>query len=429
MRFPLFPLAFAALTASAFAAPLDPLFAAENLWSMKQIDFMAAGGRLGYEWTSNAHDSARVARPDLSFLGQPAVESVARFEGEALKEITVTLYARGDSGDWTEERFDALVRTAAEAISKATAVKFTARGKDPTSAVKADGLFWQTDKSRYLLEYSKTKEVKTRGIPFRAEFVRLEISAPEKKLSLLAGAAAGQHAKFSGPAHVKKDAATGDVWLGDVPMVDQGQKGYCVVASTERVMRYYGSAVDANELAQVANTSTTGGTSTDAMLVALKKLGARLKVRVREVEQGDSVKDILKLIADYNRAAKKAGVPEVPDPGYSIDIGEVYHAMKGDVLKEIRTKNKSALNRFQREVQTHIDAGVPLLWTVFLGLAKEPGMSPQTFGGHMRLIIGYNTAKEEILYSDSWGAGHELKRLPAADAWTMTTGAMSIEPF
>ena len=429
MKFPLFPLALAALAASAFAAPLDPLFSAENLWTMKQNDFMAVAGRLGYEWTSNTRDSARAARPDLTFLGQPAVESVARFEGEALKEITVTLYARGDSGDWSEEKFDALIRTSAEAITKLTAVKFTPRGKDPASAVKADGLLWKTDKARYLLEYSKTKEVKTRGIPFRAEFVRLEVSAPEKKASLLAGAAAGQHAKFSGPAHVKKDAATGDVWLGDVPMVDQGQKGYCVVASTERVMRYYGNAVDANELAQVANTSTSGGTSTDAMLEALKKLGARLKVRVRDVEHGDSVKDILKLIADYNRAAKRAGVAEIPDQGNSIDVGEVYRAMKGDVLKEVRTKNKSSLSRFQREVQAHIDQGVPLLWTVMLGLAKEPGIAPQTFGGHMRLIIGYNTAKEEILYSDSWGAGHELKRLPAADAWTMTTGAMTIEPL
>ncbi len=427
MKLPLFVLA--ALTASAFAAPLDPIFSTENLWTMKQIDFMTAASRLGYEWTSNARDSARVARKDLTLFEQPAVESVARFEGEALKTIIVTLYARGDAGDISEEKFDALVRASADAITKVAGVKFTPRGKDPTSAVKADGLLWQTDKARYLLEFSKTKEVKSRGIPFRAEFVRLEFSAPEKKAGLLASAMAGKGAKFSGPAHVKKDAATGDVWIGDVPMVDQGQKGYCVVASTERVMRYYGGTVDENELAQIANTSTAGGTSTDAMLEAMKKLSARLKIRIRDVQKGDTVKDILKLIAEYNRAAKKAGVQPIPDQGNSIDIGEVYRSMKGDVLKDVRTKNKSELSRFQRQVQTHIDEGTPLLWTVMLGFFKEPGVAPQTFGGHMRLIIGYNTAKEEILYSDSWGAGNELKRMPAADAWTMTTGALTIEPL
>ena len=423
----LLPAAFALLTASAFAAPLDPLVSAQNLWAMKPPDFMAAAKPLGYEWTSNVRDSARVARPDLTFFELPAVESVARFEGEALREITVTIYARGDAGDLSEEKFDALVRQSAETLNKSTAVKFTARGKDPTSAVKADGLIWATERARYLLEFSKTKEVKTRGIPFRAEFIRLEIGPPEKKAGLLAGTAPAR-AKFSGPGHVKKDAATGDVWIPDVPMVDQGEKGYCVVASAERVLRYYGQSVDQQELAQIANTSTDGGTSSTAMFDALKKLSARLKVRVREVQAGDSIRDILKLLADYNRAAKKAGVAEIPDPGRMIDLGAIYRAMQGDVLKDVRTKNKADLNRFQRQVQAHIDQGVPLLWTVMLGLTKEPGI-PQNAGGHMRLIIGYNTKAEEILYTDSWGAGHELKRLPAADAWTMTTGTMSIEPL
>ena len=63
-----------------------------------------------------------------------------------------------------------------------------------------------------------------------------------------------------------------------------------------------------------------------------------------------------------------------------------------------------------------------------LGKVPETGI-PQDAGGHMRLIIGYNSKSEEILYSDSWGAGHELKRMAAADAWTITTGTMSIEPF
>jgi hypothetical protein len=43
-------------------------------------------------------------------------------------------------------------------------------------------------------------------------------------------------------------------------MVDQGDKGYCVVASVERVMRYYGAAVDQHELAQVANSDAAIGT-------------------------------------------------------------------------------------------------------------------------------------------------------------------------
>jgi hypothetical protein len=84
-------------------------------------------------------------------------------------------------------------------------------------------------------------------------------------------------------------------------------------------------------------------------------------------------------------------------------------------------------------VKAHIDKGTPLLWSVILGLVPEPGRSSQgiggTVGGHMRLIIGYNEKTDEIFYSDSWGPGHELKRLSTADAWTITTGLASIEPI
>jgi hypothetical protein len=163
------------------------------------------------------------------------------------------------------------------------------------------------------------------------------------------------------------------------------------------------------------------------MTDALKKLSARLKVRVREVEKFD-IREILALIAEYNRDAKHDGKPQLRDQGHMIDVGEMYREMDTDVLREARTKNKSDLHRFQREVQTHIDQGIPLLWTVSLGKVPEPGI-PQNAGGHMRLIIGYNTSKDEILFSDSWGAGHELKRMAAADAWTITNGTMSIEPL
>lgn len=429
------------LAVPALAEPLDPLFAADNFWTQKQDDFMKGAGKLGYEWTSSAKDSARTARPrssnnasasgassgGITVFGLPVIESVARFDGDKLAAVTVVLYARGDVGDWTEQQFDGLVRNAADAISKGTGAKFAVRGKDMTNAVHAEGLTWTTDKSRYLLEYSKTKALPTRNIPFRAEFVRLEISAPEKKVGLLASATNTQRAKFSGLTHIKRDAASGDVWLGDVPMVDQGEKGYCVVAATERVMRYYGDKVDEHELAQVANTNTAGGTSSDAMVDALKKLSARLKVRVREVDKFD-IKEILALIADYNRTAKKDKKPQLSDQGHMIDVGAMYREMDTDVLREVKTKNKSDLHRFQRSIQAHIDQGVPLLWTVMLGKIPEPGI-PQNAGGHMRLIIGYNNTKDEVLFSDSWGPGHELKRMKAEDAWTMTTGTMSIEPL
>ena len=428
MKRPLLPLVcIAACVASARAEPIDAIVQDPNLWSMKQQDFMTAASSVGYKWTSNLQDSARVSKNGMTLFGLPFVESIARFEGEKLTEITVTFYSRGDVGDLSKDKYTLFLYGARDAISKATNTPFAVRGKDANNAVRADGFLWQTPTARYVLEYSFTKALKPQDPPFRAEFIRLSVDPPTKTVSLLASAANMDRAKFSGMMHVKRDATSGDVWLGDVPMVDQGQKGYCVVASAERVMRYYGSKVDENELAEVANTNAERGTDFEAMLEALKKLGARLKVRVREVEHSD-VQQFLKLMSDYNREAKREHAPELRDPGRMIDATAVYSEMDVKVLREARTKNKSDVNRFEREIERKVDEGVPLLWTVMLGKVPEKGI-PQNAGGHMRLIIGYNSPKQEILYTDSWGAGHELKRMSVDDAWTMTTGAMIIEPL
>jgi hypothetical protein len=423
-------LALAALALPLSAQPaFDPVFARPDLWTLDQEAFARATAGLPLEWTSSARDSARAGGVrGMTLFGRPIYEFIARFEQNKLATITVNFYARGDAGEIAEPVFRQLLTGTVEAVTQATGVPHTVRGKDAASAVKAEGLVWQTPQASWLLEYSFTREVKSRGIPFRAEFVRLEVRPSQSRQTLLAASlGAGKKEKFNGPAQVKRDAASGDVFLPNVPMVDQGQKGYCVVASAERVMRYYGSDVDANELAQIANSQADGGTSTRAMSEAMKKVAARLKVRVRE-HLSLEVRDILELIKDYNRAAKHAGAAEIPDPGPFLDVGMIYGAMQGDVLREAKTRDKAGLGRFLRDVQAKVDAGLPLLWSVQLGLLPEKDV-PQSGGGHMRLIIGYNLKSQEILYSDSWGAGHELKRMSLADAWTITTQLMSIEPL
>ncbi|NNM27897.1 MAG: hypothetical protein HKO57_00115, partial [Akkermansiaceae bacterium] len=53
---------------------------------------------------------------------------------------------------------------------------------------------------------------------------------------------------------------------------------------------------------------------------------------------------------------------------------------------------------------------------------------PQMYGGHMRLIIGYNARTSELIYSDSWGAGHGFKRMPTAHAFCMTNAIIVLPP-
>jgi hypothetical protein len=57
---------------------------------------------------------------------------------------------------------------------------------------------------------------------------------------------------------------------------------------------------------------------------------------------------------------------------------------------------------------------------------EEPALSG--YGGHMRVIQGINEVRGELLYSDSWGQGHEDKRMALDDAWAITTGLYLVEP-
>jgi hypothetical protein len=415
---------------TAGAVDINALLANPKLWSLSQDEFQKLPETKGFRWLSETKDTARAGEQSMTLWALPVVELVARFESGKLAELTPTIYARGDVGGLPREKYEALVVAARDALNLNTKVAPIVRGKDATNAVKADGMIWSAPTAHFLLEYSFTKEVKTKNIPFRAEFVRLEIKPPEAKTTGLtfAPSAASSGKRFTGPAHVKKDPASGDVVITDVPMVDQGQKGYCAVACAERMMRYYGVQTDANEIAQIANSDSTKGTSADAMFDALKKLSTRLKVRVRPVEQFEA-KQLLALMTEYNRAAKRGNrAPQLAPPGQTLDIGMIFRTMDATVLKEVRTKNHSDVTKFQTDVQKHIDAGIPIIWSVMLGVFPEPGV-PQTGGGHMRLIIGYNTKTQEIIFSDSWGAGHEQKRMPLDNAVTITTGLTALEPL
>jgi hypothetical protein len=139
------------------------------------------------------------------------------------------------------------------------------RGKDRSSAVAAEGLIWSRPPSAFLLEYSFQREVKSRGIPFQAEFIRLRV-AP------VGGATSGLAATANASVPVGRSSLTsnvtradnGDVVISGVPMVDQGPKGYCAVATAERVFKYYGLPVDQHEMAQIAGSSSDGkGTGGD----------------------------------------------------------------------------------------------------------------------------------------------------------------------
>lgn len=367
---------------------------------------------------ADTEGSLRTTARGLDLWDLPIVEAVVRFEAARPSRTSFLLYSRGDAGAMSHAAFTGLVLTARARLDKwaGASGRVVPEGLPP-AGVRRETFVWNKAGTTARLKYSYSTRDGDGRPGFRAEYVRIEtfpLGTDEREtVQGLRG-------------RVKRDAASGDVLLQGVPMVDQGRKGYCAVASAERVMRYYGIPVDQHDLAQLASSSAEEGTDPRAMLESLRRLGTRLGCKVRVVEQF-SYNEFVRMIDDYNQAAAKKGLPKIPT-AQVMDISEIYARMKTDVLRAIRTKAPANVRKFMENAASTVDQGIPLLWGVQLGKIDEDPALPQSAGGHLRLIVGYNRKTGEILYTDSWGAGHELKRMKLENAWTITTALFVIEP-
>ncbi len=415
------------------ADPLEMLAGGAETWKVTAAQFEQGLRQSGPDWLdagkSEAHLGNRVRRetgkPHHLMGGKlPVYETVVHFADGVVQRVQVSLYNRGDVGDISPDSFKNQIEQAKAAITEQAGNPGKDRGK-AVGAVLTKGWVWKSAVTQYLLESS----MKRQQGEDRPEFIRLVMvpTASLPKPALGAAASAGKSGATATLASLKgnvKKGDGGDVFIENVPMVDQGQKGYCVVATAERVMRYYGAEVDQHEMAQMADASSGGGTSPIKMTEALDRIDSKFKLRLKRVLPWTE-RSYLETIKDYNRAARSDKSPQISeDEAWNMAVA--YQKMDAETLKRARA-TEGAMGRFRKLVRGAIDEGIPLMWSVQLGLFKE-GNLPQAGGGHMRLIIGYNDEKGEVLFSDSWGPGHELKRMAEAEAWTITSGLYGMEP-
>jgi hypothetical protein len=78
--------------------------------------------------------------------------------------------------------------------------------------------------------------------------------------------------------------ANGDVVLKDIPMVNQGPKGFCVTATWERYLRYIGIHADMYVLAMAGRTRAGGGTTDEFMAFSMQDLVNRYDRQIKRVK-------------------------------------------------------------------------------------------------------------------------------------------------
>ena len=394
-----------------------------------------------FRWLDSKKTSARAGvLSQLTLFGKPVCETVLHYsdDGLALERVDVSIYNRGDAetildNNAFEKQIDEVVRNLDELLGEPSQSK-----KESFAAQDSSGRLrqnhgeirqtvWVKGKLVYILRTSR-KGPKRSAI---GEFIQLEIEKfnpknDPRKLPILARGnnESGKKIQIEPKKNVVRDD-DGTVWIDDIPMVDQGFKGYCVVSVGERIARYYGNEnLNQHILAEAAGTSSAFGSTYEEMLETLKRLRTKIGATPREIyRRFDDSKSVLKMIDKYNSLAKKKGKPkiDVEQNGFS------FFDLDPEIYSAIWKKDAAKRKRFLSAVKKNVDQGQPLVWLVYLGIVKEKNGS-QSSGGHMRIINGYNEKTQEIIYTDSWGIGHEKKRMSYDDAWTITSGLVGLVP-
>ena len=274
-----------------------------------------------------------------------------------LAVIDVFFSNKGDNADIKKIR--KLIRDTARTLEK----KLTGIGGTPVRCdyghrkMQNNALKWSCGKTDIVLEY------------VNKEYVVLHICYPVQNVPAAMTAKKDVSVKNADVSENVASNLFGDVYIENIPMVEQGNKGYCVPATVERVLRYYGiNNINMHQLADAGNTRQGGGTSS------------------REMFKGIS------------SACRRSGL-KMNSPG------------------EVRLKM----------IKKYIDKGIPLFWSMYSNAEyeklrsrnrylRERAASPQEWAeknkkltvprdgdGHMCLIIGYNELSREIAVSNSWG--------------------------
>ncbi len=389
-------------------------------------------------WTSNQKTDARYPgyrnSPKLTMFGQDVCEMIVRFEDGKAESLYVMFYNRGDMKELDRDDFTELCEKLRKKLAEFTGTEGEEKKGKLTSQDRLYCFFYITEKHVFELKWSIRKQSRD----YSCEYIQLEIyrfdpknDPREKSLSRTASA---EGVKAGLAENVKKE--DGAFWIDNIPMVDQGAKGYCVPAVMERVLRYYGNEdVSQHVLAQLSESESGRGTDIDAAIPAIKKVSTKIGVRLSPVyRRMVDVKDVQKVLKKYNSFAKRAGAEKV-DPIIQQNgnmriymTGETLDQFDPEIAKTMWVAQKGEYAKFKKFLKENLQKGIPVIWSVRLGMFPEEGLLRQMRGGHMRLIIGMNEAGNEIYFSDTWGVGHEKKTMKMDEAWTITNGYFSLLP-
>lgn len=370
-----------------------PLLVEDNLWDDK-ADEVAA--RLGWPLESRTSvDASYRLYPgeEARFLGARPYSQVLHAEEGRPAGLSIVFANKGDSVDHRPEGVDSRGLRDLRADLRETK-KAIAHDEKTITAALTD-LFGEPVRVRFGQGSATRENVwrwDWRGHAFllsapRGEYVALRILPSPS-------ADAGGRSRVSSSVVRARAAArverrpNGDVVLTDIPMVNQGPKGYCVPATWERVMRSMGIPADMYVLAMAGNTDAGGGTSGQDIIwgarSAVTAAGRRMSTPALRLDP--------------------ASVAKFIDRGVPVMWG-MYATDEMNAAVQARLPDRRPMPD-------------PAAWAAALGPSREAAArwTKDPAAAHLCMITGYNEQTGELAFSDSYGPGFEERWITVEEA-------------
>ena len=376
------------------------LFNDTNLWDDTADE---VGGRLNWpveSATSNSISCRLYAPVDYRFLDARPYSAVFYGSADSVSKFSLVFANKGDcyaAGGVAEEHFkngsvtndptelakmidrdeEVLTKKLEEVLGKGRRQNFG------QGSAKRKVMRWDWNEHSFLVSVAE------------GEFVSLSIEKSEvaDKRGKQAKVA-DMHIRRIHEANVEK-RNNGDVVIMNIPMVDQGPKGYCVPATFERCMRYMEIPSDMYLLAMAGNTGMGGGTVISTLVSAVQQEVWAAGRTLKTVDGFLSFKELEKYLKD--------GVP--------ILWGMHSTQWFNDTANRRTAMRRSSQSDMWKKIIESADDKV------------EKMSSPQQGENlHICIIHGFNKITGEIAFTDSWGPRFTERWISAKEAEHFSSG-------
>ena len=222
-----------------------------------------------FQWLTKDKDRAIFKRQpapnlkvNLTILNAtvPVEELIIDFQDGKFLGVTISIFNRGDGGQISNEEFSRRFSAAGKHIGKQLDARPRKREGNIRKGVMTYGYTWSSPRGKAVLLCNP--DIEDPMNPQIKEFMRMRLAKKQAQGIYEAALKERSQAtvrKSKLVTNVQKNK--GYVFIKGIPMVDQGNKGYCVVASAQRLFEYYGIACDMHQLAQLAKSDPNKGTN------------------------------------------------------------------------------------------------------------------------------------------------------------------------